>query len=144
MTTQEFITYQEQTFDAYCKRLFRNESLDVMRERARQARREIELSALSVEELSDLAKEDRYDFEWEKMPLFVQEREVVVRERALAEAIYALPPKYRDAVLLFYFFDLGDAEIGSRINVAPNTVRYRRLKALERLRTALEGLPDEK
>ncbi len=63
MTTQEFVTYQEQTFDSYAKRLIHNEGADAKKELTRRAKRETQLSTLSSAELSALAGEDGYSLE---------------------------------------------------------------------------------
>lgn len=41
MTLAEFRIYQEQTFDAFCKKTIRNESIDAHREMATRARQEV-------------------------------------------------------------------------------------------------------
>jgi len=91
MTTQEFATYQKQTFDSYAKRLIRNEGADAKKELARRAKREAQLSALSPVELSALAGEDEY--RPERVTLFVHENEVDVFDTVLGQALSFLPPK---------------------------------------------------
>lgn len=46
MTLEQFYTYQEQTFDSFCKAVIRNESIDAFRELAHRREHEIEFSAL--------------------------------------------------------------------------------------------------
>ena len=48
MTTEAFRTYQEQTFDSFCKSVIRNESTDARRELAAKAEREVPLSSINV------------------------------------------------------------------------------------------------
>jgi len=54
MTLEEFYTYQEQTFDSFCKIVIRNESTDAFRELAYRREHEVEFSALSSSELAAL------------------------------------------------------------------------------------------
>ena len=61
MTLEEFHTYQEQTFDAFCKAVIRNESMDAHRELAAEARQEVSMSTLSADELLSLSAEDTYN-----------------------------------------------------------------------------------
>lgn len=84
MTTQEFTTYQEQTFDSYAKRLIHNEGADARKELARRAKREVQLSALSSVELSALARENGYSLE--EVTLFVRGNEVNVFNAVLGQS----------------------------------------------------------
>jgi len=142
MTTQEFATYQEQTFDSYAMRLIHNEGADAKKELARQAKREAQLSALSQTELSSLAGEDEYRLE--RVTLFVHENEVDVFDAGLGQALAILPPKWRDVLVLYYFLDESDTQIGTRLNLTPSGAGHRRKVALARLKDALEALGYEK
>ncbi len=142
MTTQEFITYQEQTFDSYVMRLIHNEGADAKKELARRARRETQLSALSPRELSTLADEDKY--QPERVTLFVHENEVDVFDAALGQALSFLPSKWRDVLVRYYFLDESDAQIADRLNLTVAGAVHRRKVALARLKEALEALGYEK
>ncbi len=138
MTTQEFTTYQEQTFDSYAKRLIRNEGADAKKELVRRAKREAQLSALSPVELSALVGEDRYSLE--KVTLFVRENEVDVFDTVLGQALSFLPPKWRDVLVLYYFLDESDTQIAGRLGMTPAGAGHRRKVALARLKDVLEAL----
>lgn len=138
MTTQEFTTYQEQTFDSYAKRLIRNEGADAKKELARRANRESQLSALPPADLAALTTEDTY--RPEKVTLFVRDSEVAVFDAALGQALSFLPPKWRDVLLWHYFLDESDEQISVRLNMTPAGVRHRRKVALARLKGALEAI----
>ena len=60
MTIAQFHTYQEQTFDSFCKAVIRNESIDAFRELAHRREHEVEFSALPPGELASLQAEDPY------------------------------------------------------------------------------------
>ncbi|MDT9600180.1 RNA polymerase sigma factor [Sphingosinicella rhizophila] len=57
----------------------------------------------------------------------------------LRAAIRALPPEQRAAVALFYFEDMGVAEVAVALNVPAGTVKTRLMHARRKLRAALEG-----
>ena len=61
MTLEQFYTYQEQTFDSFCKAVIRNESIDAFRELAHRREHEIEFSALSPKEIASLRAADSFD-----------------------------------------------------------------------------------
>jgi RNA polymerase sigma-70 factor, ECF subfamily len=61
-------------------------------------------------------------------------------ERAVREAVLALPPLQREAVVLFEYQDMSLAEIASVCEVDVGTVKSRLHRARERLRNALQPL----
>lgn len=60
----------------------------------------------------------------------------------LARALGALPPAQRVAVTLRYLEDMPETEIAALLRVAPGTVKSRLSRALDALRTQLEGDDD--
>ena len=138
MTLEQFYTYQEQTFDSFCKAVIRNESIDTFRELAHRREHEIEFSALSPKELASLQADDTYDSY--KKSFRVHGYVVEVRDRSLGEILEYIPSAQRDIVLLSYFLDYSDYEISKLLNMNKNTVQYRRKATLRRLRQLLEDL----
>ena len=61
----------------------------------------------------------------------------------LAEVLNALPERKRDIVLLSYFLDMSDAEIGELLNVVRTTVFRHRKSALAKIKQYLEGKADD-
>ena len=62
-------------------------------------------------------------------------------EPALAEAVTALPPKYRTVVVARYYMQWTPAEIAEALNVPGATIRSRLKRALERLRREMDMKP---
>lgn len=142
MTREQFYTYQEQTFDAFTRKVIRNKSIDIFREYSRQARREVPLSVFSIDELgvqasvSDVYRPYSKDY-------YVQNQLVRVYDPLVGELLQNLPPQRREVILLYYFLDLNDAEIGRLLQIDNTTAKYRRLTTLKRLKEMLEDLEDE-
>jgi RNA polymerase sigma-70 factor (sigma-E family) len=67
------------------------------------------------------------------------EDEVVVRDdqRAVIDAVRALPARQRDCVVLRYFFDLGVAEVATTLGISENSVKTHLKRALAALRAEL-------
>ncbi|MEM7200531.1 MAG: sigma-70 family RNA polymerase sigma factor [Planctomycetota bacterium] len=63
----------------------------------------------------------------------------VQAQRAVVDAVFALPVPLRAVVLLSYFEELDSPTIGRRLGVAPSTVRTRMQEALTTLRRRLEA-----
>ena len=138
MTREQFYTYQEQTFDSFCKAVIRNESIDAFRELAHRREHEVEFSALPPGELASLQAEDPYGSY--KKAFRVHGYIVEVCDRSLGEILDYIPSAQRDIVLLSYFLDYSDYEISKLLNMNKNTVQYRRNATLRRLRQLLEDL----
>ena len=69
--------------------------------------------------------------------------DVLVKNELLAEALNALPERKRDIILLSYFLDMSDAEIGELLNVVRTTVFRHRKSALAKIKQYLEGKADD-
>lgn len=137
MTEQQFQTYQEQTFDAFCKKVIRNESANAYKELARRAEREVSLSSLSSKEMQSLATMDSYH-PYCKV-FHVHGNTVKVYHPMLGEILQYISPQRREIILLCYFLDYTDTEIGRMLSIDHKSVNYRRDAALKRLKELLEG-----
>lgn len=67
----------------------------------------------------------------------VPERSVVGPDDDLADAIAALPPKRRAAVVLRYYLDLTEADIAETLGVRPGTVKSLLSRGLAELKASL-------
>lgn len=56
---------------------------------------------------------------------------------ALAEAIRRLPPRHRDAILLYYYQDMTLQEVAKALHAAPSTILKRLNQAKDKLRELL-------
>ena len=124
-------------FNGFCKRTLRNESMAYDRTRERRKLREIPFSSLSPQEENQLYTYDTYfaDDEAEKS-FCVAGKEITAK--LLADALHSLPEEKREAILLYYFFGMNDAEIAMLRNVPRSTIQYRRTSSFELLKRYLE------
>ena len=131
----------QHTFDAFCKKVLRNEARDHLDELARCRHREVFFSELPIEVMEQLAISDTY-FTGDKT-FGVLDYAVYVDNDDLAEAIAALPAKKRDIILLSYFLEMSDNEIARLLNMVRRSVTYRRSATLKLLRELMGGKADE-
>lgn len=124
------------TFDAFCKRTLRNESVNAHLELDRLGQREVNFSALTREEERQLQYIDAYAPE--RRIFAVLGSEVEITDGALVRALTALSRQHRDIVLLAYLLDLSDEEIAQRLTLSRSTVQYRRTSTLAKLRKLME------
>ena len=139
MTTDEFRLYHEQTFDSFSKRVIKHIAIDIHNAEAALSKVEVSLSALPYSEAVKLAAEDTYDLGNDVCARFdLLGIPIEVHDPALGQALSSLPPKRRDVVLLFYFADQNEPQIGRLLNITTMAVNSRRRKALAALRELLE------
>ncbi len=131
----------QHTFDAFCKKVLRNEARDFLDELARSRRREIFFSELPVEVMEQLSTNDTY-FAGDKT-FGVLDYAVYVDNDDLAEAIATLPIDKRDIILLSYFLEMSDNEIATLLNMVRRSVTYRRSATLKLLKELMGGKTDD-
>ena len=141
MTTEEFVTYQEETFDAYCKWLIQNEGKNARRELSRHEKKEVVFSALPETVVAGLSYTDSYGAGSETFQ--IDEDTVTIKDAALAKALATLPENWLDVVLLFYFLGKTDRQIGADLHLTPDAVYYRRKHSLGKLKKALRELDSD-
>lgn len=128
-------------FDCYCKKVLRGEFRDCMRESQRMANREIPFSELPAQVLERVFVVDEYATDTRCFNVIGYDIEV--KDALIAEVLAALPMLKRNIVLLSYFLDMTDQDIGKGLNLQRSTVQYQRSSALKLLNKLLEGFHDE-
>ena len=123
------------------KENFGREAKSHRRTLAKRAAREVTFSDLSESELAQLFTTDEYESDYFRFQ--VSGFDVLVKNELLAEALNALPERKRDIILLSYFLDMSDAEIGELLNVVRTTVFRHRKSALAKIKQYLEGKADD-
>lgn len=124
-------------FNGFCKRALKNEAINAHKRTKWQQLREVTFSDLSPQEENQLYTFDSYFADDEAEQSFcVAGKEFTAK--FLAEALHSLPDEKRNAVLLYYFFDMSDAEIAELQSIPRSTVQYRRTSSLELLKRYLE------
>ena len=108
-------------FDAYCKKILRNEARDAYDERKRRQGKEVLFSEMSPRELGKL---------------------FIVNDEGLFEALGALSAQRREIILLSYYMGLTDREIGRVVGMERANVQYHRSQALKELGNMLDEMED--
>ena len=125
------------TFDSFCKKILKNEARDYYDELKRQRKKEKSFSDLSLKEMDQLYVVDKY-FVTEQI-FDVLGLDVIVTDDVIAEALENLPQQRRDIILLSYFLELSDREIGDKLNMLRSTVQYQRTRTLQQIKAFMEG-----
>lgn len=123
-------------FCKFCIRVLKNEACDIYREQNRGRRRKNQITILPLDEARTVQTYDKY-FANENV-FYVCGYTITVSDTRLANAIRRLPQEKREVILLSYFMDMTDTEIGKRVNAIQQTVFKRRKSALKQLQNLLE------
>lgn len=132
---------KQHAFDAYCKRIVKNEEISVHRENQHHSKREVTFSELTDEELNQLQYLDHYAPGRQVFSLLGGEIEIL--DGDLARALAALTPERRAIVMLAYLLDMTDLNIAQLLKLSRSTVQYRRTNTLEQLKQIMEGFEHE-
>ena len=125
------------TFDSFCKKILKHEARDYYDELKRQRRKEKTFSDLSAKEMEQLYTVDKY-FVTEEI-FNVLGLNITVTDDAIIKALQRLPECKRDIILLSYFLELSEREIGDKLNMLRSTVQYQRTRTLQQIKTFMEG-----
>lgn len=90
MTLEQYQRYQEETFDAFCKAVIRNESANAHNEMNAMSEKEINFSALSPSDLQSFQTEDVYRTYCRKYQ--VRENVISVYDPTLGEILQHVSP----------------------------------------------------
>jgi len=126
----------QKIFDCYCKKILKNEAINIQKHNQYMHEKQISLSELTPEQLAEICTCDEYSTDYSKFK--VLEYDIAVRDELLAEALQELPEKKRDIILLSYFLDYTDLEIAELLHLVRRTVNDQRNKALKDLRKRME------
>lgn len=128
-------------FNAFCKRVLKNEAINIFNERQQRQAKEMTFSDLTPQEENQLYTLDQ-QYEGEEGQSF-QVAGKKITPKLLAEALRTLPIEKRKTVLLYYFFDKSDVEIAELLEIPRSTVQYRRTSSFKRLKRFLEEHADD-
>ena len=114
-------------FDAYCKKVLRNEITSIRKRNTNIKYNEEPLTD------STEGKYSQTHFD-EQDVYFLFGMEILISDQKLSAAIDQLSEIRRKIILLYYFAGFNDAEIGKILNMSTSGIWYQRKKAVEQLK----------
>ena len=124
-------------FNGFCKKALKCEASNAHRDVKRYQNHFVSFSDLTPEEENQLYSVDDQPYGEDHDNSFRVGGKRITPE-LLAEALRTLPEEKRNAVMLYYFHDMCDADIAKLYNILRSTVQYRRTSSLETLKQFLE------
>ena len=129
-------TIQHQ-YDALAKKIIRGEAKSCFRDMAKRSDNESLFCEMSDEDMQELYSVDEYTSDFFEFHTYGYE--ILVKNDLLADALGYLSEKNRDIVLLSYYLDMSDEEIGKLLNVVRSTVFRHRKAAIRKIKEYMEG-----
>ena len=123
-------------FGSFCVRVLKNKSLNIDKANS--------LNDDSIKSLVDLTRDEflniaQYDKYFEHDHIFnVSERSVIVKSDLISAALCKISEDHRNIILLSYFLELSDYEIGKIFNMVRRSVTNKRRAALKKLKKIIE------
>ena len=127
------IRYQ---FEVYCKKVIRGERCDYLRQVIRRSEQEISFSDLPIDALLRIGVLDAYPSSYYVFE--TQGHRISISDDRLGEALSQIESAGRDLLLLAYFLDLSDREIGALLGIPRSTIQRRRQRFLDQMKQLLK------
>lgn len=123
-------------FDCKLKRVVRGIVRNYRKELRRRRNKEIAFCEIPEIVIEKLAVWDEYEGDYTAFQ--VCGIEIRVLDDELAEALKSLPERERDIVLMYFFLDMSDMEIGKKFNIDRSSSYRSRRKSLDTIRKKLK------
>ncbi len=127
------IRYQ---FEVYCKKVIRGERCDYLRQVLRRSEQELSFSDLPIDTLLRIGVLDAYPSGYYVFE--TQGHRISISDDRLGEALSQIESAGRDLLLLAYFLDLSDREIGALLGIPRSTIQRRRQRFLDQMKQLLK------
>ena len=95
-------------------------------------------SNMSISEEKELVHNDVYEVETFSEKVSTRLFDVVLNDELLYNALRAIPKKQREIIILKYWGEMTDSEIGELIGMSQQSVSYNKNKVLKKLKKNIE------
>ncbi|NOW06681.1 sigma-70 family RNA polymerase sigma factor [Clostridium beijerinckii] len=126
----------EAQFDCLVKKVIKCEQKKYYRDISNCKKREITFSDLSEKIFSKFSVMDDYSSNYTVFNVLGME--VQILDEQLSKILKILPDKKRNIILLSYFMDMSDSDIGQLMNLVKSTIYRHRTSTLEEIRKMYE------
>lgn len=136
MKSSSFEQAIEAQFDCLVKKVINTTVKKHYRDMSRRQKHESPFSDLSEMELNRCSSMDEYSCDYTAFNVLGME--IHVSDDQLSKALKILPERKRNIILLSYFMDMSDAEIGELMHLVRSTVYRHRTSTLKQIRELME------
>lgn len=126
--------HKRRAFDAFCKRLLKNEAINIRKERARHSNHEVTFSELSDQEHLGIQHIDSYAPD--RRVFYVLDMAVEIKDSDLGKALDTLK-QGRRKIILAHLLGMSDNEIAQQFHMTRSSVQHQRTSIIKELRDLL-------
>jgi RNA polymerase sigma factor (sigma-70 family) len=126
----------ENQFDYLCKQVIKNERTNYLKHLTYRSTNEVTFSELDNQTIQNIAVSDSKPSDCDTFS--VKGFLINVKSELLGEALKKVSNKQREILLLHYFLEMSDQEIGELLELHRSNVYRNRKKALKALKTFME------
>lgn len=137
LSNEEILTRK---FNSFITKALENELLYRKRGRKNQAKRVVNFSELKKEDENKLYFEDEYDCECFQETITTSMLDATIHDELLHKALLSLKKNNLEIIILKYWGELTDLEIGRALSMSQQMVHYHRNQSLELLKIIIEEL----
>ena len=130
-------------FDTYIKKSLKNEMLDYVRSDKLKQKKYVNFSQLTNREQNELFVFDEYPSELFEEKISTQLFDAIIHNELLYEALLSIKPRSRELIILKFWGDMTDVEIGQVLNMNKGAVNKQKLRILQKLKTLMEEKNNE-
>ena len=130
-------------FDTYIKKSLKNEMLDYVRSDKLKQKKYVNFSQLTNREQNELFVFDEYPSELFEEKISTQLFDAIIHNELLYEALLSIKPRSRELIILKFWGDMTDVEIGQVLNMNKCAVNKQKLRILQKLKTLMEEKNNE-
>ncbi len=138
LESNETITIKQ--FDAYIKKVLVNELKDKIKSRKNRAKHTVNFAELTKSERDKLISEDVYGFDLFQETITTALFDATIHDELLHRALMELKQCNREIILMKYWGDLTDTEIGLALSMSQQMVNYYRNRSLKLLKNIIEEM----
>lgn len=136
MKPSDFQATIENQFDYLCKKVIKNERADYLKHVSFLSTHEVTFSEMDSQTFQEIAVSDSKPSDYDTFSVkgFI----INVKNEVLGEALKKLSTKQREILLLHYFLDMSDQEIGEVLDLHRSNVYRNRKEALKVIKLFME------
>lgn len=119
-------------FDSFCKKVIKNEAINIQKQRTAINKKQINFSSLKVEDYQAVLHHSLKELIGEEFEVLGYR--IRVEDDLLASVVNHLDDLSRKIILLSFFVGYSDKEIAAKLNIAYWKISYMKKKTLEEMR----------
>lgn len=130
----------EKQFDWYCKKILREEKINIKKKEDREKENAqkliLQLKCCLEDYVNNSIVRDKFPSDFHQF--YINNYLIEIKNEQLAHALKTLSGKKRNIIFLAYFLDMTDREIANSLKLSRSSVQNQRQKSLDAIKQKME------